>query len=184
MGRRVFVTPITWLRGLVALAAMLAAGVVAPSGQVAIRTLTEVRTAEVAVLEQINEVRRAHGLRRLRLSAGLARAADAHARSMGRAGYFGHTSRDGTSMAGRIARFYPRGGFSRWTVGETLAWRSPGGSAARIVALWLGSAAHRHILLHAAFREIGVAAIHSERAPGVYGNREVTIFVADLGARS
>jgi uncharacterized protein YkwD len=184
MGTRVFATPVALLRGLAALAAVLAAVALAPPAGAATRALTEVRTAETAVLQRINEVRRAHGLRGLRLSAGLARAADAHARSMGRSGYFSHTSRDGTSMASRIARFYQRGGFRSWTVGETLAWRSPGGTAARIVTMWLASPAHREILLHASFREIGVAAVHSEQAPGVYGNREVTIFVADLGARS
>jgi uncharacterized protein YkwD len=184
MGRRdpgIAVVP--W-RGLVVLVTVLAAVVVATSAVAGTRALTEVRTTEAAVLNRINQVRSAHGLRALRLSSGLDRAAGSHARSMGRRGFFSHTSKDGTSMGRRIARFYPQGPYARWTVGEALAWRSPGGTAAAIVRMWLRSPVHRHILLHGAFREIGIAAIHADRAPGVYGGRPATIFVADFGARS
>jgi uncharacterized protein YkwD len=184
MGRTALATIVTRPRLVVVLAAVVAAlAAAAPSGATT-RALTEVRTAEAAVLERVNEARRSRGLRALRLSAGLARAADSHARAMGSRGFFSHTSRDGTSMGARIGRFYSRAGHSSWTVGEVIAWRSPSGTAAKIVAMWLASPGHRRILLHGAFREIGIAAIHAERAPGVYGNREVTIFVADLGARS
>jgi uncharacterized protein YkwD len=171
------------LRGLVAVALVMAAFLPAPAMAVP-SGVSEVGTAEAAILERINEARRAHGLRELRLSTPLARAASAHGRSMVGSGYFSHTSGDGTSMGSRIERFYRSSGYRRWSVGETLAWRSPGGSAAAIVTMWLNSPGHRQILLNGSFREVGIAAVHADRAPGVFGNREATIFVADFGARS
>src|SRR4051794_28117544 len=47
-------------------------------------------SGERAVLHAINRARAAHGLRRLRASRRLARAADAHTRSMLRSDFFAH----------------------------------------------------------------------------------------------
>jgi uncharacterized protein YkwD len=184
MGRSRLAISGTPLRGLAAVVAVLAALVVASSAAALPGAVSEARSAEAAILERINEVRQSHGLRGLRLSMPLARAADAHARSMAGNGYFSHTSGDGTSMSSRIERFYRSSGYRRWSVGETLAWRSPGGSADVIVTMWLASPGHRQILLDGSFREVGIAAVHSDQAPGVFGNRAATIFVADFGARS
>ena len=172
------------LRGLAAVSAVVATLVLAGPAVGATGVLSEQRSAEAAILERINQARAANGLRALRLSIPLARAADAHGRSMVDSGYFSHTSGDGTSMGSRIQRFYRSSGYRSWTVGETLAWRSPGGTAATIVTSWLASPGHRQILLHGSFREVGIAAIHSGHAPGVYGSREATVYVADFGARS
>lgn len=130
------------------------------------------------LLAQINQVRRSRGLRPLSLAAGLNRAAAAHARSMAANGYFSHESRDGTSPAARIRRYYPSS-----VVGEALLWRSPGLSAGEAVQAWLASPPHRALLLSRAFSRVGLGAVHAASAPGTYGGAPVTIVVADLAAR-
>lgn len=151
----------------------------AGSGMTAARGATVATSAfEQSVMSRVNSTRRAHGLRPLHTAKNLVRAAEAHARSMAHAGYFSHSSADGTSPATRIRRFY--GGS---TVGETLLWRSPNMTAAQAVQMWLNSPPHRAILLSGSFREIGLAAVHVARARGAFGGGPVTILVADFGAR-
>ncbi|MCC6223256.1 MAG: CAP domain-containing protein [Thermoleophilia bacterium] len=141
------------------------------------RTVAAVDSLEPAVLAGINKARKARGLRPLRASGALARAATRHARSMAREGYFSHTSGDGTGPSARIRRFY--GGSA---VGETLLWRSPGVTAGQAVAMWLSSPAHRSILLAPGFTEVGLAAVRTAGAPGAFRGLDVTILVADFGA--
>jgi uncharacterized protein YkwD len=133
---------------------------------------------EAPLLSKINATRRANGLRALRSSAGLARAAARHARAMGAQGFFSHSSSDGTSPATRIRRYYAGS-----TVGEVILWRSPGITATEALRMWLGSPSHRRLLLSSGFRDIGIAAVRVDRASGAYGGRPVTIVVADLGSR-
>ena len=125
-----------------------------------------------AMVSQINSARHAHGLRALRVSADLGRAARAHAGSMAEDGYFAHGS-----PAARIRRYY-RGS----KVGEAMLWRSPTVGAKEAVQAWLASPAHRRILLSKSFREVGVGLV-STRSGGAYDGRTVTIVVADFGAR-
>jgi uncharacterized protein YkwD len=147
-------------------------------------TLAAQNALERPLLAAINAERRRHGLRPLRMSGQLARAADVHARAMGTRGFFAHESRDGTSASTRIRRYYRVEGYSRWLTGETLLWRSPGVNASQAIALWLDSAPHRKVILTAGFRDIGIAAVRVTQAPGTFGRRDVTILVADFGARS
>jgi uncharacterized protein YkwD len=137
-----------------------------------------------SLLSEINKVRRSHGLQPLTTSAALRTAADAHARSMGRLGFFDHTSRDGTTFDRRIARFYPRAGSRPWFVGENQLWYSPTIDARMAVGMWLASPAHRRNLLDASWRQIGIGAIRVAAAPGVFEGRDVTILVTDFGVRS
>ncbi len=141
------------------------------------RAVVAVDSIEPAVVARINKVRRQHGLRPLRVSGALAKAADRHARSMAEGGYFSHTSANGTQPSTRIRRYYAGS-----SVGEILLWRSPGLTAAQAVTMWLASPPHRSILLSPGFREIGLAAVHATRAPGVFRGLDVTILVADVGA--
>ena len=108
-----------------------------------------------AMVSQINFTRHAHGLRALRVSADLRRAARAHAVSMAEDGYFAHGS-----PAARIRRYY-RGS----KVGEAMLWRSPPVGAREAVQAWLASPVHRRILLSKGFREVGVGLV-SMRAGG------------------
>lgn len=134
-------------------------------------------TLERSLLERINAARRAGGLRILRSSSGLRRAAAAQARWLARSGSFTHSSADGVSPDRRIRRYY-RGRL----VGETLLWGSPSVGAAEALARWLASPSHRSVLLDGRFREIGVGAVSVQDAPGAYGGLDVTVVVADLGA--
>ena len=130
-----------------------------------------------SVRTRVNAVRRDHGLSPLRAAPALERSARAHARSMASRGFFGHDSSDGASASVRIRRYYPGS-----VVGETLLWRSPGLSAQQVVALWLRSPPHRRVLLHPAFRDIGIGVVRASSAPGTFGGLDVTIVVADFGA--
>jgi uncharacterized protein YkwD len=68
-------------------------------------------------------------------------------------------------------------------VGENLVWASPDLNAREALALWLDSPPHRQNLLRAAWREVGLGAVHSLSAPGVYGGLAATILTADFGVR-
>jgi len=150
-----------------------------PSG-----TQTRATRLQVALLAQVNSFRAAHGLSRLRVSAGLTAAANAHSTQMARLGFFGHNSASGLSFSRRIARSYTPRGFRSWSVGENLVWGGPDIAAARAFRLWLSSPPHRANLLTARWREVGLAAVHSTSAPGVYGGRPATVVTLDFGARS
>lgn len=148
-------------------------GAVSPSGSV-----------QAALVQQINALRTAHGLPRLQLSPALNAAAAAHSTQMARLGYFSHSSADGRSFSRRVATYYKARGYRSWTVGENLVYGSPDLGAAQALRLWLGSPEHRANLLNRRWRELGLSAVHSTSAPGVYGGSPATIVTADFGARS
>jgi uncharacterized protein YkwD len=166
-----------------ALAAALAVATLAGSSTAAAAPLMASTASRVTAvtgfaqqaLARLNTVRAGQGLRPLRLSVALAKAAGSHARSMARRGYFSHSS-GGRGASSRIAQYY-RGS----PVGEVILWRSPGVSAAKAIAMWLASPSHRAVLLHPSFRDIGFAAVQATNAPGIYHGLDVTIAVADLG---
>jgi uncharacterized protein YkwD len=135
------------------------------------------------LLQEINALRASHGLRPLRLSRGLQAAASAHSCEMAADGYFDHASADGAFWQ-RVRSFYGTHRYRVWVVGENLMWRSPGLSARAVLAAWLRSPEHRANLLSPGWREIGIAAEHVARGPGLYGARPTTIVTADFGTRS
>ena len=147
-------------------------------------TAAPVTQVQTALLAQINGFRAAHGLVALKLNGALVGAADRHSAQMARLGFFSHNSANGQSFSQRIAQAYSPRGFRSWTVGENLVWGGPDIGAARAFRLWLSSAPHRANLLNARWREIGLGAVHSTSAPGVYGGGAATIITADFGARS
>ena len=49
--------------------------------------------------------------------------------------------------------------------------------------MWLASPEHRRILLTRSWRQIGLAAIRADNAPGVYGGQSVVILAAEFGIR-
>jgi uncharacterized protein YkwD len=171
---------------ILALLTVLVAVAVAPSAGFA-HTRGNTSTAaqlQVALLTQINGFRAAHGLSRLRVSPALTVAANAHSTQMARLGYFSHDSANGQSFSDRIAQTYPSRGFRSWAVGENLVWGGPYIGAAHAFRLWLASPPHREILMTPRWRQIGLGAVHSTSAPGVYGGGPATIVTADFGARS
>lgn len=169
-------------RLVVALAALtfaVAAGSTSASASTnGARNLSARNGLELEVLSEINALRRRHGLVALRTSRGLRTAADAHSTSMVTNGFFAHGD-----FAKRVARYYPRGRYGTWSVGENLLWSSPEVGAAQAVRMWLNSASHRKILLTARWREIGLSAVHVNAGPGVFKGAPVTVVTADFGVR-
>jgi uncharacterized protein YkwD len=171
-----------------ALLAVLASLAVGASGATAATapttTIAAANGLETRVLDALNAIRRLHGLAPLRFAEPLAAAADSHSRTMGRFGFFSHDSRDGTDFSQRVKRFYGPGRNGGWSVGENLLWASPTIGAAAAVRMWMASAGHRKNILSPRWREIGLSAVIVANAPGVYGNRDVTIITTDFGTRS
>jgi uncharacterized protein YkwD len=141
------------------------------------------KSLESELLRQINVVRAQHGLRPFRRSNHLGAAANQHSVSMAQKGYFSHSSANGGAFWRRIASFYGYHGYRQWSVGENLLWSSPTVSTARAIQMWMTSPEHRANLLDRNWREIGLSAVHSASAPGVYHGGAVTIVTADFGVR-
>jgi uncharacterized protein YkwD len=139
---------------------------------------------EAAILGEVNALRRAHGVAPLRPSRALGAAATAHSRAMVTFGFFRHESRDGGAFSARLGRFYRPTGSGTWSVGENLLWSTPGLDARGAVRLWLDSPPHRRNLLSPRWREIGLSAMLSPAAPGVFGGRDVVVVTSDFGVRS
>ena len=172
-------------RVLAALAALLLVAVAPSSGSARPSgTAAPAAQLQTALLAQINGFRAAHGLSRLKISGPLAGVADRHSAEMARRGFFSHDSANGQSFTQRLKLAYTPNGYRSWSVGENLVWGGPDIGAVRAFKLWLSSPPHRANLLDARWREIGLGAVHSTSAPGVYGGGAATIVTADFGARS
>jgi uncharacterized protein YkwD len=127
---------------------------------------TAAASPQQEAIDQLNEVRQAHGLTTLRASVSLERSSSRYARHMIAADYFGHASRIAVSSQ-----------FGR--AGETLALHA-GWSAdpAGTIGEWMNSPAHRAVLLSAGYGYVGMGV-----ARGRIGSRLVTVWVAHVGAR-
>ena len=172
-------------RRIAGLAAVLAVLAVPSTGSAGPRSgVAPAGRLGLALLGQVNAFRLAHDLLPVRVSPSLTAAANAHSTQMARLGYFSHDSANGGSFSSRIATFYPARGYRSWTVGENLLWASPDVGPVRALKLWLASPPHRANLLDPRWREVGLAAVHSRSAPGVYGHSPTTIVTADFGSRT
>ena len=170
--------------GLVMFVAALAvAGVLAASASATGRSETSLRTMNRQLLQAVNRLRLAHHLHPLHESAGLDGSARQHSLEMGRLGYFGHSSADGTPFWQRIKQFYGPRRSSVWSVGENLLWAAPSVSTARAMKMWIASPEHLRNLLTPGWRDLGVSAVRVARAPGVFGGLRVTIITTDFGVR-
>ena len=107
---------------------------------------------EARIVSAMNKVRATYGLPALRVNGGLARAADAHSRTMLRRNVMSHGA-----FGARVRRYV-----RVRKVGENLAWMSRC-NANTIVQMWMSSADHRHIVLSSAFRQVGVGKRSSSR---------------------
>jgi uncharacterized protein YkwD len=170
-------------------AAALAIGTVAAGGGSAspahatARTETSLRTLNHQILVAVNAFRTAHHLVPLRDSRSLDRSARQHSLEMGRDGYFGHSSADGSAFWVRIKQYYASRSYRSWSVGENLLWAAPSISAKAALALWIASPEHLRNLLTPRWREIGISAVHVSSAPRVYHGQTVTIVTTDFGVR-
>src|ERR687892_53234 len=117
------------LVGLIAIAFALS-GTSAAAGAVSARN-----SMEPTLVDRINDVRAAHGLRRLRVSSLLTSAATRHANSMGKVGYFKDElytpshSVMWTPYGTWIHWYWPGAGYTSGAAGENRAWGAPDLSA-------------------------------------------------------
>jgi uncharacterized protein YkwD len=125
----------------------------------------------------LNEARRQRGLRALRPSSRLDRAAALRAAAIRRCDDFSHTP------CGRSFRsVYDTAGYSFAThsVAENLAWGTGSlGTAGATLRTWLASSEHRHNLLGGSWQRFGVAVLAAPRLAGAHG---VILWVAEFGA--
>jgi uncharacterized protein YkwD len=130
--------------------------------------------AERKVVKLVNRIRARHGLKRLRSSRALARAANDHTSDILRTDLLTHCSPDGTPMATRVRRYTG----ARW-VGENIAMLSRRrGAARKVVRMWMASPGHRAVLLSPSGRRIGVG-----KRAGRLGGARRAVFTADLASR-
>jgi uncharacterized protein YkwD len=130
--------------------------------------------AETAIVREINRLRRAHGLRSVRASRALERVARRHSRAMLAHDALSHSSFDGSSFTARLRAAGPHRRY-----GETLAWAPKGsGTTARVlIRLWMGSPAHRAVLMDGALRRVGIG-----RSYGAMGAQRGTAITADFSS--
>lgn len=131
-------------------------------------------SAEIAIVREINRIRRKHHLRAVKLTAPLAKVARRHSSLMLKHDSLSHSSFDGSSFKTRLAK-----GGKRRQYGETLAW-APNGSgvtAKVVVKLWLTSGPHRKVLLNGTLRRIGVGRVY-----GSLGQQRGNAITADFSS--
>jgi len=130
--------------------------------------------AERKVIRIVNRIRARQGLRRLKASRSLARAATVHTGDMLRRDFLSHASSDGTAMCDRVRRFAGR---KDW-VGESIAVIPGRATARKAVRMWMNSPPHRAVLLSPSGRRIGVG-----KRRGKLGSARRAVFTADLASR-
>jgi uncharacterized protein YkwD len=138
-------------------------------------TRRNARRIEEAVRCLLTRERAAHGLGELAPSARLTRSARGHALDMLRRRYLAHAHPRGPRLPNRLRRV----GY-RWRAGETIglgagALSTPEG----IVKTWMGSTAHRDVILRARYRGVGVGV----RPGAPVRLRGAATYVANFGTR-
>ena len=159
--RRLAVTAITAITAVAALAAASPAhaGVTACSSSTASAEPTAANVSQVqrTVLCLVNRERTTRGLKRLRASSKLDKAATAHSRDMVRRGYFDHVSPGGGTMQDRLKQAGWFRGARSYAFAENIAWGGGElGSPKNIVESWMKSTGHRHNILRRQYTELGV----------------------------
>ncbi|MFL5867963.1 MAG: CAP domain-containing protein [Thermoleophilaceae bacterium] len=135
--------------------------------------------ASKALVCLINRIRRRYGLRPLRQSRRLRRAAAWHSRSMVRHRYFSHFQPGGLDLVTRLrrVRYLPA---HTWLVGENLAAGTGRLSTAAVqVTAWMHSSGHRANLLNRRFRDIGLGVVSGVPSSHTRGGT----YTADFGFR-
>ncbi len=168
----------TGLCGILAAAAQAAPSACAGSSAVPVDRAGRVQAAR-AVVCLVNRSRAAHGLRALRVSGQLGRAARGHSRDMVRRGYFAHDSPAGDTLTSRVRRSGYAASHPGFDVGEALAWGQEASPAALVAAL-MRSAVHRHVLLAAGARRLGIGLALGAPTGGVAAPSST--LVLDVGA--
>jgi uncharacterized protein YkwD len=140
------------------------------------------RALQRATVCLLNKQRRAHRMRRLRVSKRLGHAARGHSAEMAARNYFSHNSQSGASFLDRIRRAGYLRHARRWSVGENIAWGTGRLSTPRaIVRAWMHSPGHRANILQRNFRQIGIGI--SGGAPVRAASGSGATYTTDFGMR-
>jgi uncharacterized protein YkwD len=119
---------------------------------------------DAATLCLMNQLRAARRLRPLRLNGALAQVASGQASDMVRGHYFADQSLTGQSPLARVmsSGYVAHLAGARLLTAQNIGFGTgPNATPAGIVTAWMQSAPHRHIMLTAAYRDVGVGAAAS-----------------------
>jgi uncharacterized protein YkwD len=144
-----------WAPG--ATATLAARAATACPGANTVPSASDIAAAQSATLCLINRERRRRGLRRLRVSYALTRAAAEHSAEMLARNYFSDRSPSGATVAQRVRQDGYHAPRRRTIVGEDIA--TAGGSLAtprQVVGAWMNSPEHRARLLQRSYRLTGI----------------------------
>jgi uncharacterized protein YkwD len=145
-----------------------------------VNTATSLRQARIATLCLLNQQRRRHHLRALRLNAKLTRAGEAHARDMVSRKYFSHDTPSGQNFVQRVLATNYVPAADSYSLAENIAWGSAGlSSPAATVSSWMHSPGHRRNILMGGFREIGIGIVLG--AP-LQGENDGATYSTEFGA--
>ena len=136
---------------------------------------------EATMLRLINHARTSRGLAAVKVVGALDRAALSHSRDMLARDYFSHSSLNGATVAARARTAgYSMSGWSRWSVGEVIAWGSGArGTPESVFQAWMRSSSHRQVILAKRWRDCGVGC-----SRGTYkGISGVVMYTVDFGRR-
>ncbi len=137
-----------------------------------------------ATLCLLNVERTSRGLRRLRASGQLKKAATAFSRSMVRKRFFDHVSPEGSTMLTRIRKgtSYLNRNVRDWALGENLGWgEGPRSTPQAMVRMWMASRGHRVNVLNARFRHVGIGV--ATGAPANISRARAATYTTDFGYR-
>jgi uncharacterized protein YkwD len=172
---------------ILVLAVIVLTGVLGSASGASAADVLQRNSVEPTVVDRINEVRRNHGLRVLKVSDLLTHAAQRHATNMGWKAYFKHDfKKDGNwyGFSRWIRWYWPDSGYSYWSAGENLAWGAPRLSASKTVSMWMDSPGHRANIL-GKWSRIGVGIVHVSNPGGYFRDySDVTIVAAEFGRRN
>ena len=136
-----------------------------PQGDYFARETAGIRDLDIVsreMLAQVNAARKRAGLKPLRLSSVLAKAAQRHAEDMLSRGYFAHRSPSGTTVRERSKA----AGYDWRAVGENIAFGQT--SVNEVVTTWLESPGHRKNILSPNFSELGLGLAMGRGQDGKY----------------
>jgi hypothetical protein len=110
-----------------------------------------------ALLCVIDAERAARDLPLVRPSSQLARAAQGHSDDMVARHFFEHVTPGGSTLGDRVHATGYIDGRRDWELGEAIAWaQQPLDTPVTLMRAWLGSPAHRAIVLDRRFRDVGI----------------------------
>jgi uncharacterized protein YkwD len=150
-------------------------------GATSARRAAVLQKNERTLFALINKARKRHGLVALHAQHALKKAARLHSHQMLVHDFFSHSSPNGRNFGARIARCgYGRSGYSIWRVGEVLEWgKGIYGVPQIVLRRWMGSSAHRAVILDRRWRDMGVGLVKGKFC----GLRGVYLYTVDFGRR-